>query len=355
MKRLCSFTLIVAIFFSLLNINVQKAFADTPTFSPIYWGDFRDFVEDTMDSSNLTTSQKNSIQTILDRCQSHLTNVRWNIVIAWDRTNGTFAFSPYSMDTSVGTGTQNWYVDSTFVNYQGNSVTRYNLNNIYETNYRDSIRVNGYVIYNGSTWEIVTVDRAYEELLIYKNWDYDSYCFYPSPYVWNAGFDCYCSTSLFVGRQYNNSSSYSFTANISSQPLIQDFNLAKFKLGDREYITITDQIWLSRMNPETMGYFWSFGGVNDGDSLVISYSDLTVIPNGQLFLNINFQNAPEYGIYAYDITDLNSNIYTQIVDSTIWELLENGYRIVAEAVNVPFDLQYTEPESTPYAETFQSL
>ena len=171
-----------------------------------------------------------------------------------------------------------------------------------------------------------------------------NYSAYPSSYNLNA-YHVYTSRDISFG-----SGDFTMTQNFftgSAPPVIEDFTLFDFWLGDRHYISITDQFWLSRMDPEKMGYLWSISAPYEGGTSIFAYDDIVLIPGGQNFINGTFVNVPDGGIYAVDITGYNLNLWDEIILSEIYEPV--GFTVVARAINTPLNIQ--RPGGLPNSST----
>lgn len=199
-------------------------------------------------------------------------------------------YSLLSSGTSSGLGNTSfngptWYVNSSWTwNYP--NATDMNTDNI-EVYSNQSIRLN-----NGGAW----------------NQD--------------SSFDIYVEANLFEGHYV---------------PPILDFDVFKFNLGDRWYITSTDQDFVLELMPGgAYDYYWTFSKIDsEGETignLILSHTDMQFVPYAQDFISVTVTNIHENGIYAYDITDMiqDGTVYGLYNSRIVYDL--NGqFAIMAES------------------------
>ena len=137
---------------------------------------------------------------------------------------------------------------------------------------------------------------------------YDFNTPFPSTYFFNvSGLKVFCSKSLSQG----NGSTWSSSQNLfkgSSIPPILDFSLKSFWLGERRYLTISDQSFVRNLDPDKMNDTWYLFNNEDVDYelfdyRILKYENITLIPGGDSFIT-GLTNVSPLGVYAYDITDL---------------------------------------------------
>lgn len=119
-------------------------------------------------------------------------------------------------------------------------------------------------------------------------------------------------------------------------PVVQYFDLIRFQLGSRTYLTTSDQAMIRSINPDTDGYFFYLGYMlNEEDTLLtVKYSDLQVIKGAEYMISEQLVNISPIGVYCYDITDLeyDSFFYAKIIGD--W--YGDAYAFY-EADNLPID------------------
>ena len=192
------------------------------------------------------------------------------------------------------------------------------------------------------------------------NFNYTNNFFYYFPSYQILGYQDVVGYSNMLLRNYNggNVTNY-FTANLELEapapPVIQ-FDLVKFKLGERTYLTTRDQNIIFNTQPLDDDYLWWYVGFMQEDGsdfldLILEYRDLTLIPGASAWLNVGLQNIHSQGVLAYDITDLLS--WHDIWASEFVWVSENPstedpsqWTLYAEAVNVPF-LLGDDPNGQP--------
>lgn len=135
------------------------------------------------------------------------------------------------------------------------------------------------------------------------------------------------------------------------RPPLKYFDLVYFKLGDRSYITTSDQDVIRSTNPETTGYDFYFGILyeDDSDTLgLVDYSKLTVIKGAEYWISDHLENVSPLGVYALDITDWKpwlSVVYAEVYGDWYGDTI-----LFYSCSNTPFSLS-EDPADYPSAET----
>lgn len=138
-------------------------------------------------------------------------------------------------------------------------------------------------------------------------------------------------------------------------PDVQYFDLIRFQLGSRTYLTTSDQAMIRSINPDTEGYFFYLGYMfNDEDTLLtVNYSDLQVIKGAEYMISDQLENISPVGVYCYDITDLvyDSFFYAKIIGD--W--YGDAYAFYA-AANLPIDAPAGPGDIVqPYDEAWEQI
>ena len=191
------------------------------------------------------------------------------------------------------------------------------------------------------------------------NFNYTNNYFYYFPSYQILGYQDVVGYSNMLLRNYNggNVTNY-FASNLELEapaPPVIDFNLVKFKLGERTYLTTNDQNIIFNMQPLDDDYLiWHIEFMaEDGfesDTKYLYYSDLTLIPGADAWLNAGLQNVHSQGVLAYDITDLT--FWHDIWFSELFWIYDPPqgdpalWAPYAEAANVPF-LLGDQPNGQP--------
>lgn len=203
------------------------------------------------------------------------------------------------------------------------------------------------------------------------NFSYTNNYMYYFPSYQILGYQDVVGYSNMLLRNYNggNVTDY-FAANLvleaPAPPVIQ-FDLVKFKLGERSYLTTRDQNIIFNTQPLDDDYLWwivYFENEDESefDHLILEYKDLTLIPGADSWLNVGLQNVHSQGVLALDITDYATEWY-DVWKSDFYWIIENPetedpslYVAYASAVNVPFvivDQPNGQPDS--YTQAFNEF
>ena len=119
-------------------------------------------------------------------------------------------------------------------------------------------------------------------------------------------------------------------------PVPEPFDLIRFQLGTRTYLTTSDQSMIRSLDPDQDDYSLIFGFMlNEQDTLdIVYYKDLVLLNNAQYMISDTLTNLSPLGVYAYDITDCkyDSIFYAKIVGDWYGEIVP-----FYEADNLPLD------------------
>lgn len=138
------------------------------------------------------------------------------------------------------------------------------------------------------------------------------------------------------------------------------YDIKSFTLGERRYLTITDQAIIRDIDPDKMDYEWYILNGEDYDSdlfdyRMITWENIVLVPGGENFLT-GLTNVSPLGVYAYDITDLTWRV---IYWSYMYDYVE-GKR-VGVVDNVPYYYvdeapdPGTEGTSDSYTEIYNNI
>ena len=343
MKQRClsiflSITLMASVIAGAISVSFSFVKADAPgSYDPLVWSDFWELAVD----HAKTSSDLQILNSISNDVISYKDNSLFNIVVINYGTKYA-AFGFVIPNDAAGFLIRSWSNGS----IQGGGVYQ-NYNNQY-------VRALFYICFDdNSTGYIqllsmntqVTIGRRSEAFGFSVN-QY-SVCWPTKFEQQGSGYKVYNLRSINPWDTVNAAAS---PANILWERPVQSFTLCDFWLGERHYLSITDQFWLSRMDPEKMGYGWGLftaGILNEA----YDYGDVISIPGATNFIDIQFTNTPLDGsIYAVDITDWNLNEITDIDYSAIYEIVDNQLVTVAEAINVPLNIERPGGESNPSTE-----
>lgn len=184
------------------------------------------------------------------------------------------------------------------------------------------------------------------------NWDSHSFGYYQVTAFGpdqNNNDKVYISMDLYYGSSRE---SLGWSENILLEAPVFPFYLKAFTLGERKYITITDQTLIRDLDPDKEDYIlYLFNNEDEDDEIFdfrnIYWDDITLIPGGENFVS-GLTNVSPLGVYAYDITDL---WWTEIQVA----YLQYEHSIYGVAMNTPYDFNAAAPdpgtEGTPSSET----
>lgn len=161
----------------------------------------------------------------------------------------------------------------------------------------------------------------------------------PSSYNTDAGYTIFSSVDIIPG-----SGTWGMGKNLfggSAPPTIYTFELMVFFLGEKKYLTITDQQHMYQMEEDKDDSALFISSLNpdlDMNADLIGLSDENQILIPAPFSLNGLTNVSPMGIYAFDITNLN------------WESIEfakvygsDGYGLQGECSNVPISLVENTP------------
>lgn len=342
MKQRClsiflSMTLMASVIAGAISVSFSFVKADAPgSYDPLIWSEFYDLA---LHNAH-TTDELNLINSVLDTVNQYKDDPLFNIiVISKDGRYGCMGFLRWSDSTGFYIRSYNnglYQGGGTYQNYNNQYITK-----LFYFVFQDTVGFST-VNYARTTEMMVRRGNAFD----FGNSGYS--------YIWPTRFEQqgsgYKVYNLRDITAWDTSNAVNSPASILWEMPMQNFDLCDFWLGERHYLSITNQHWLSQMDPEKMGYYW---GVLSPDVLneIYEYGDIVNIPGASNFVDIEFSNIPLNGsLYAVDITDWNLNFVTDIDYSAIYELDDDQLVIVAEASNVPLNIESTGGQSNPSTE-----
>ena len=349
-KIVCGFltiALIASAIAGAFRVSFNFAKADVPS-QNLVWSDFYDLM---LQYASGDTTKQNKVNEINDYIQEHKDDDNFNIFIMIEGSSFSLLYGEIGQDAD----NNGWFCyNRPGVNDRGQYTlrTRDQTGNSY-------MRVRGYALCSNGSYRYLATTNSLENCASnerYSALDFATFpasasptYMYPCPYdIAVSGRNCYCLNSL-IGHQCD-----TLSANIQFSPLIFTYELVKFNLGERYYLTIRDQNLIFNMQPlDSSYYWWTFNVMNEGgteyETYILTYSDLTLIPNASSWLNVGLQNIHSSGVLCYDITDLLT--WHDVSSSDLYLMVDNGdgpvqYQLAGSASNVPLLLS-DDPNGQP--------
>ena len=133
--------------------------------------------------------------------------------------------------------------------------------------------------------------------------------------VTDQRYECWSNQTLRMLKQNGNwSDNTDYIAymnpnllNGSYVPPITEYNWFKFQLGERWYITTTDQSYVNNMIQEDETYYvWNLTIMFEDETFDEWYIDSSMmvrLPFAQTFISRQLENVSPSGVYAYDVTE----------------------------------------------------
>lgn len=183
-------------------------------------------------------------------------------------------------------------------------------------------------------------------------------CAFPSTGSLNGDFKLYFSKDVYSNLGYE----VAYSANLFQEapaPEEVEFQVKSFWLGEKQYLTVTDQYLMYSMidfNNEGQ-VLKSFRGLfytdHDSVSLYLPFEDTVFIDNGDSFID-GLTNIQNDGVYAWDITNkgllqLQEMFMYYHVDGSTGDVYA-GY-----ATNCPYSLTIDEPGSNGNPDSYTQL
>lgn len=335
-RRYVALLMSVVMFFSFLfNFEFVKADTIEPTNTYEGWlSDLLELAREDCPTNQLTEFDykagqlENYFSSSLIIVMHHVSSQTWYFVAYTPKTNNrTLRFwYTYSLYNKLQPRYNQDYYDYNFYCYCGFKIYNGGGYSILSSGTSSGL---GNTTFNGQTWYVSSewtwnypnaTDMNTQNIEVYSNqsirlnnggeWNQDS------------SFDIYVEANLFEGHYI---------------PPILDFDIFKFNLGDRWYITSTDQDFVLELMPGgAYDYYWTFSKIDsEGESLgnlILSHTDMQFVPFAQDFISVTVTNIHENGIYAYDITDMiQDGIVYGLYNSRIVYDLNGQMAIMAES------------------------
>lgn len=357
MKRGISFVLVVTLIASVLAgaLSVSsvsaKSYEDSGTLN---WDNIYDTLKD---HSGVNQSE---LRAFVDFCTPFVPDIEENqnyvMFAIHELTYDYWVISLFDFVSNTGNLYSNWRSSNsssgvgTSITYNGDSGTFHLLANL---------------VINGSGFHcFYNLNTTYSSLMNNRSFYFGGYspssdggnpC-YPTRFdVQTVDRDVFSSKSILQG-----SDNYSGVKNIVATvpQTVFPYDLKSFTLGERRYLTITDQSYIRNIDPEKLDYTWFLFNNEEEDYYLFDYriltwDNITLIPGGDSFIT-GLTNVSSLGVYAYDITDL---WWSEIQVS----YLEEDNEIVGVAMNTPFDFLEESPDpgtngtSDSYTEIYNNI
>lgn len=306
-SRIIAFGLILCMMAGVLcALAVPRAMASPGEGEDLYSNELRDYFLE------LKPQQEQQINQFFNLLDTAL-NPDNNYYAAASKNDGDWIISIYSASNA---SMKTWYSFASG-SYSGISRQPY----VNDTN----VNRIAYLFYNGtltfdfsSTNKYVTINQGF-----WVSPSYAGYCIYPSSYNNNS---YYMFSSRDVG---SGSGGFTFTANFFAgerPPDIQYFNMLKFNVGDKWFLTPDDQILLRNMHdPGGAAYYiWYlvYDTVDGDEYSYAEWDDLTSVP--AVFAPAGVQNISGDNILALEITPYMDSSYTLGVKfSQFWNVIQD--------------------------------
>ena len=248
-KIVCSlltFSLIASVIAGAFRVSFNFAKADVPSHN-LVWSDFYDLM---LQYASGDITKQNKVNEINDYIQAHKDDAYFNIFVMIEGNSFSLLYGELT----------NVYENSGWFCYQyvNNNGIRYTFRTRTQTG-NSYMRVLGYAICsNGSYRSLVTTNSTETvssgnrtSALDFANFNSDPYFLYPCPFdIAVSGRKCYVLNDL-LGVDCD-----TLYGNIQFSPLTFTYELVKFNLGERYYLTIKDQNLIFNMQPLDSTYYW---------------------------------------------------------------------------------------------------
>lgn len=327
-------TLIASAVVGALSVSVLPAKADEFPVSGYLDDLFAAAFQDVPENNRVTLEY---YQSLFDECFDD-----YLIVVIHDTVLNGWYFAAY--DGTDGADPVRWCLNNgSYSPYYTTLIAKYSNNGYYTT----SCNFIGGCKFQGSSWfshggDSMNYDKLSQVVHWNSGWEYLT----PNPlYVNMSGYECYSNRDLYKWNNDDPSDSRFMVANLnpgSDIPPTIEIYLKAFWLGERRYLTLTDQALVRGLDPDKDNSTWYFFNNEDLDYdlydwRIVTWDNILLIPGGESFVS-GLTNVSPLGVYAYDITDL----WWAEIDSSYLE--DDEGNIFAVALNTPFVVQEEAPE-----------
>lgn len=306
-SRIIAFGLILCMMAGVLcALATPRAMASPGEGDDLYSDELRDYFLE------LKPQQEEQINRFFDLLDTAL-DLNNNYYVSASKNDGDWIISIYS---SANASMKTWYSYVTS-NYSGisrqASVNDTNVNRVAYLFYDGTLTLN----FTNLNYSIITNQGFWVNPSVLR------YCIFPSSYNNN-------SSNMFSSRNIaSGNGGFTFNANFfvgERPPVIQYFNMLKFNVGDKWFITPDDQILLRNMHDEggAAYYIWYlvYDTVNGDDYSYAEWDDLTSVPT--VFAPAGVQNISGDNILALEITPYMDSSYTKGVKfSQFWNVIQD--------------------------------
>lgn len=311
-QRIVSHLLIVTIIASLcLSGAITRVSADQPsTYSDIYWGDIKDYVESlTPSNTNNWSYNCNQFFSFADDFIGEYEGPDPLVYCLWD-SDGSILLGVFSGNNQSNTG--NYYAFN-WLNYSTLTTDNQTVDrsvSIRMILYYDHSSNNGYLIQSGLPSSGVGMRATAAFNFSSPNYT-DSI---PSVYNFNVvGRKTYVSRDIVSANknfESNIGPDWGMNQNISATPLVLSFSMISFSLGERKYIAIQDQSLMNQFNTESDEYwtelYFNLQYANDPNAEIINmilfYDDFVRL-NGIQYFVPELNNVQNNEVLAFEITN----------------------------------------------------
>lgn len=306
-SRIIAFGLIFCMMAGVLCVlAIPRAIASPGEGDDLYSDELRDYFLE------LKPQQEEQINRFFDLLDTAL-DLNNNYYVSASKYDGDWIISIYS---SANASMKTWYSYVTS-NYSGisrqASVNDTNVNRVAYLFYDGTLTLN----FTSFNYSLITNQSFWVNPSVLR------YCIFPSSYNNN-------SSNMFSSRNITSGNGgFTFIANFFAgerPPVIQYFNMLKFNVGDKWFITPDDQILLRNMHDEggASYYIWYlvYDTVNGDDYSYAEWDDLTSVP--AVFAPGGVQNISGDNILALEITPYMDSSYTNgIKFSQFWNVIQD--------------------------------
>ena len=348
LKMIASFLLITTLVASVcagaISGSIKSAKADTPgSYSDLYVSTLASYIQST---GAFTTQELASFWDYVGpKIADNPSNTNYCFNVIWDRNTGCVCCCLY--ETWNGTFLTTVYSSGTvFLNRtpsnNGNMIRRAGL--VYNPNLNgNEYHFIAQGINGASSYFTASGANQFSGETSY-------YACFPNPYdIAISGRQVFCSKAvggtstcpqnLFPG---------------DPPPQYEPFNLIKFTLGSRTFLTV-DKQWLLVSDIYAEHLYWRIYNLS-GDLIEITFHDLTEFPEGSTYIDQQFiyLNQDDHYVYAYEITDLD---WAVIESSDMFDILPSHIDVDVYAVceNVPFNIQEDAPAPDPFSSAWEQF